>query len=92
MKISSEHADANAELGEVEEGAEMRRCAWNKAKETRELQWRAAVRCARSGGERARRCTQSGGGSVERAGAVHRRRGGSWRRPGMHAIHAAPLA
>jgi hypothetical protein len=41
--------------------------------------------------ERARQCAQRRGGNGERAGAVHRRRGRSWRRSGVHAVHAAPL-
>ena len=48
-----------------------------------ELRWRAVVRCAWSGGRRAReevgRRARSGGESGECAGAVHGRRGWSWR-------------
>ena len=76
-KVTSEHGEADAELGEEEGGAERWWRARNRAEEARELQWRASSRplsfWRRRGRERVERRALRSEGEDECAGGDGRR-------------------
>ena len=90
----SEHAETNAELGEVEGDAGRQRGAGNKAKGARgaPMVGGGAVRSERRR-ERGRESAHWVEAKVAEALALSTAEGGrSWRRRAAHEVHAAPSA